>query len=76
MLLLRWGKHLQKSDYQAYTLRYMKEKLKEHFGDKLTITDLSGRKDILILQNTASEILNEFYKSKISKDTEKQKKSR
>ena len=67
-------KHLQNSDFQAYTVRYMKDKLKEYFGDKLTITDLSGRKDVLILQNTASEILYEFYKSKRSEDTEKQKK--
>ena len=68
-------KHLGSSDYQAYTVRYMKDKLKEYFGDKLTITDLSGRKDVLILQNTASEILYEFYKSKRSEDTEKQKKT-
>ena len=39
----------------------MKDKLKEHFGDELGITEISGKSSIVTLKTTAASILHNFY---------------
>ena len=45
---------------RAYGVSYTKQKLKEHFGDSVIITDINGKIDAVTLKWTASSILHEF----------------
>ena len=49
------------SDCTPYRFTYMKDKLKEHFGDELVITEISGKSSIVTLKTTAASILHNFY---------------
>ena len=49
------------SDCTSYRFTYMKNKLKEHFGDELVITEISGKSSIVTLKTTAASILHNFY---------------
>ena len=41
----------------------MCSKLKEHFGDRLVITHINGKSNIVTFRNTAAAILQDFYNS-------------
>ena len=48
---------------EAYGVQYMKQKLKDHFGDKVLFTNLEGKKTIVTFRTTAASIMNDYYKS-------------
>ena len=52
----------------------MKNKLKEHFGSKIVISELDGRSNVVTLQTTATEILHDFYQNTRKTDSGKIKK--
>ena len=39
----------------------MKAKLQEHFGNKIIITDINGKANVVTFRSTAAVIINEFY---------------
>ena len=41
---------------------YIKQKVKEQFGDEIFITKLNGNPDVVTFRSNASAILFEFYK--------------
>lgn len=42
---------------EAYTAVHMKRKIKEHFGDKIVITEMHGKSNVVTFRETAKSIL-------------------
>ena len=59
----------------AYSAVYMKKRLKEHYKDRVVITELNGVSNIVTFKETASSILNDFYNQPKNMDTAEQKAS-
>ena len=53
--------YLEGSGEQAYSAVYMKAKLQEHFGDKIVVTNLQKKANVVTFQRTVKSIINEFY---------------
>ena len=51
----------------------MKKSLKEYFGNKIIITDINGKPNVIAFYSTASAILKQFYQWQRNEDTEKEK---
>lgn len=49
------------TDSTAYSNRYMKERILEHFGDNVIITNQPGMPSIVTFRRTAASILEEFH---------------
>ncbi len=60
---------LEGSGYQAYSQVYMKQKLKEEFGDEIFITELNGKPDVATFRSSASSIMFKFYNEQKIKDS-------
>ncbi|CAC5372627.1 unnamed protein product [Mytilus coruscus] len=45
----------------AYGVQHMKNKLQEHFGDKIIISEINGKQNVVTFRNTVRSILHEFY---------------
>ena len=45
----------------AYSHQYMKEKLYEKFGDKIIITEINGKANVVTFRTTAKVLLHDFY---------------
>lgn len=56
-------------EQQPYSVRFMKEKLKEHFGDNIVITCINGKADVVTINSTASTILRSFYEDSKGSDS-------
>ena len=54
---------LDGSEYSAFSGVHMCSKLKEHFGDRLVITHINGKSNVVTFRNTAAAILQDFYNS-------------
>ena len=59
---------LDGSEYSAYGRVHMCSKLKEHFGDRLVITHINGKSNVVTFRNTAAAILQDFYNSQQKPD--------
>ena len=51
----------------------MKTKLRQHFGDKIVITDIDGKSNVVTFRTTASAVLQDFYAQRDDVDIEEQK---
>ena len=51
----------------------MCSKLKEHFGDRLVITHINGKSNVVTFRNTAAAILQDFYNSQQKTDLSSKK---
>jgi hypothetical protein len=62
-------------DVEAYSVKYMKQKLMSYFGDELVISNVHGRSDVVTVKATAAKILQQFKDSPQTddEDTEKRK---
>jgi hypothetical protein len=49
------------STEEPYSVKYMKQRLLEHYGEKIVITQLGGRENVVTFRTTASSILQEYY---------------
>ena len=49
------------SGQEAYSVKYMKQKLQEYYGNKILITEKVGVPNVLTFLPTAETILNNFY---------------
>ena len=61
-LVNKMQEYLQGSEEQAYSAVYMKAKLKEHFGDKIVVTNLHKKANVVTFHHTVSSIISEFYR--------------
>ena len=48
------------NDQEPYCARYMKEKLKEHFGVNIVIASINGKAHVVTFRSTASTVLQNF----------------
>lgn len=62
------------SEDTAYSAKYIKQKLLDHYGDGIVIAEKMGTADVVTLKETASSILRDFYKQPRSTDAETEKK--
>ena len=53
---------LHGTGYQAFSVKHMKRRLNDYFGDRIFITQLNGKPDVVTFRDNASTILFEFYK--------------
>jgi hypothetical protein len=61
-------------DDETYGVQHVKNKLKEHFGDKIIISELNGKQNVVIFRNTVRSILQEFFEQSNSyQSTEEEK---
>ena len=64
---------LADSKHCAYTCTHTKEKLKEHFGDRLMQSNINGKPNVITFRHTANEILHEFHQSNKKSDPDAEK---
>jgi hypothetical protein len=60
-LVIMMGKCLQGTDLEPYSAVYMKTKMQDHFGERIIITELNGKHNVVTLWNTARSILHDFH---------------
>ncbi|XP_076055740.1 uncharacterized protein LOC143033942 isoform X1 [Oratosquilla oratoria] len=60
-------------DVEAYSVKYMKQKLISYFGDELVISNVRGRSDVVTVKETAAKILQQFKDSPQTDDEEAEK---
>ena len=60
-LIQRMEENLGESELSAYSYPYMKQRLAEHFGDKIIETEINGKPNVITFRNKAKEVLYDFY---------------
>ena len=60
-------------DDEPYSRRYMKQKLKDHYGDDVIFTEDTGKETLVTLQNKVGLIIDNFYKSARSSSPDNEK---
>ena len=71
-LVGKMQEYLEGTGEPPYSAVYMKEKLKEHFGDKIVIITVNNR-NVVTFHSTAPSIISEFYKQPKVDDYEVEK---
>lgn len=66
-LMVKMTEYLQDTGCEPYCAKWMKIKIKEHFGDRVIMTGLENQ-CVVTLRDTAHSILNEFHKQQKSKN--------
>ena len=56
------GGYITEKDCEPYSFTYMKQELKKHFGDRIVITEINGKVNVVTFHTTAAKILNDFHK--------------
>ena len=64
---------LDGTNEEPYSTVYMKTKLQEHFRDKIVITSIYGKSNVLTFRQTAASVIDEFYCNPRPKDTEEER---
>ncbi|CAC5425516.1 unnamed protein product [Mytilus coruscus] len=60
----------------AYGVQHMRNKLQEHFGDKIIISEINGKQNVVTFRNTVRSILHEFYEqTNTNRSIDEEKKS-
>ena len=60
-LVEKMEEYLNDTESEAYGRLHMKTKLLEYFGDKIIITDINGKANVVTFRTTATAILQEFH---------------
>ena len=73
-LIRRMEDDLIESDYSAYSPQHMKMKLQELYGDRIIITEINGKPNVVTFRSTAKAVLQDFYQQeKIKSDADLEK---
>lgn len=72
-LIRKMDDYLKGSPCDTYSFRYMKKKLLEYYGDRIIVTELNGKSNVVTFRTTASIILNDFYGQQNRNDSESEK---
>ncbi|CAC5372588.1 unnamed protein product [Mytilus coruscus] len=60
----------------AYGVQHMKNTLKDHFGDKIIISEIKGKQNVVTFRNTVCSILHEYYEqTNTNRSLDEEKKS-
>ena len=72
-LVSRMENNLADSEHSAYSHTHMQLKLQEHFGDRVTLTEVNGKPNAVTFRNKAEAVLRDFYSQneKADPDTDK-----
>ena len=73
-LVSKMEAYLEGTGLEAYTPKYMKIKLQEHFGENVIITELDGRPNVVTFRRTAESVLHQYFSQPKSTDCETEKK--
>ena len=57
----------------VYSYRHMKDKLEEHYGDKVSFQQYAGNKTVITFLRKAADIIASFYKHQRSESAESEK---
>ena len=69
-LMNKMIEHLKDTSCTTYSFPYMMTKLKEHFGDRIVITQINGKSNIVTFCSTAKVVLQSFYEQSKEEYTE------
>ena len=58
---------------ESYSMKFMKKRVMEHFGDDVIITEINSRPNVVTFRSTAASILHKFYDLPIQQDPESEK---
>ena len=73
-LIRRTEDSLSGSDHIAYGAHHMKNKLQEVYGDRIIITKINGKPNVVTFHSTAKAVLQDFYQQgKMKSDVEAEK---
>ena len=73
-LIRRMEDNLIGSDESAYSPQHMKTKLQELYGERIIVTDINGKPNVVTFRSTAKAVLQEFYQQeKKEADTDAEK---
>lgn len=73
-LQAKMSEYLDDDAQCPYSHTHMKEKLVEHFGKEIVITEINGRPNVVALKSTADSILKEFHKSQLGNISQEEEK--
>ena len=57
-------KNLQGSGFHGYGYKHLKQKLKEHFANRMILTEIKGKESVVTLITSTQAILHDFYSLK------------
>lgn len=60
-LIEKMKESLTGTDIEPYSFPHMKQELLNYFGDRIIITEINGKQNVVTFQTTASKILHEFH---------------
>ena len=73
-LIRRMEDNLSGSHHIAYGAQHMKNKLQEVYGDRIIITEINGKPNVVTFRSTAKAVLQDFYQQgKVKSDVEAEK---
>ena len=52
---------MEGKECEPYSFKYMKQELKKHFGDRIVITAINGKLNVVTFHTTAAKILSDFH---------------
>ena len=64
---------LVENNHPKNSFPHMKKRLKEYFDNKIIITDINAKPNMIAFYSTASATLQQFYQQQRNEDTEKEK---
>jgi hypothetical protein len=53
---------LENTANEAYSCIHMKKRLKEHFGERIIMTEINGKPNVVTFRTTARVVLHEYHK--------------
>ena len=53
---------LANTAHEAYGYTHMKKRLQEHFGERIILTEINGKPNVVTFRTTARAVLHEYYK--------------
>lgn len=60
-LIQKMTEYLEDTDIEPYSFPHMKCELKKHFKDKIIITEINGKQNVVTFHTTASTILHNLH---------------
>lgn len=60
-LVKKMSEFIEPDTCDPYSFKHMKSELIRHFGDRIIITDINGRANVVTFRSTASKILSDFH---------------
>ena len=72
-LVNKMEEFLESEEDQAYSPVYMKKKLEEHFGERILITTVRQKPNVVTFYQNVASILHDFYEKPRSEDLEEER---